>query len=70
MQGKRGLCVFIRNVTVTVVTVKFGTIMGSVVDGPKLKNLEKNDNYDRSAMPLATAGTQEMTVSESGLRIN
>ena len=26
----------------------------------------ENDNYDRSAMPLATKRTQEMTVSDSG----
>jgi hypothetical protein len=35
---------------------------GGRLDISKLKYLGKNDNYDRSAMPLATAGTQEMTV--------
>jgi hypothetical protein len=27
---------------------------------------DNSDNYDRSAMPLATKRTQEMTMSESG----
>jgi hypothetical protein len=27
----------------------------------------ENDNYDRSAMPLATKRTQEMTVSDYGV---
>ena len=54
-------------VTVTVVTVNFGIIFGLWLMCSSWRNW-KNDNYDRSALPLATAGTQEMTVPNFALR--